>query len=411
MLAVVLTILKSPLVMFSFVLRFVYESLCRWLVLVHSSWRPWCSQCATSQAVQVGSEAQTIQDLLMQGYSATDLKDLGVSLVDLYAAGFTIKELHNAGFQAREFGKAGLCVEHWWHECGGHLWWRWFPLVFLTWLSSLACLLCMVVVLILVACVGKLILAVIWPAYIAAGWLRVLAQARRRASARQCCEPWVQGLTAGYQVVWAGSVLTNICILNRGMNTKWSMVQQTCDEVWEYAKGDRQELSPSLSSLSLFPPILVGLFADSWDLHLRTLAQRLGVSKDKVEEAWRGLARQMIRLGRAAVETGLLTAEWVDEVPAELCIGLPALALLDAVERSPPGELLLVGGLRITPKALPKLAVLRGSFGNSSARRKLHGMLQGMPPALILQHTSCCAQLFWLAAGTQRIFQKVYQKQ
>ena len=36
----------------------------------------------------------------------------------------------------------------------------------------------------------------------------------------------------------------------------------------------------------------------------------------------------------------------MQEVPSELCIGLPARALLDAVERSPPGEwlgLLLAG--------------------------------------------------------------------
>ena len=37
----------------------------------------------------------------------------------------------------------------------------------------------------------------------------------------------------------------------------------------------------------------------------------------------------MLRLGRLAAE-GLLTQEWVDEVPGELCIGLPARAPLNA---------------------------------------------------------------------------------
>ncbi|CAE7597517.1 unnamed protein product [Symbiodinium pilosum] len=55
------------------------------------------------------------------------------------------------------------------------------------------------------------------------------------------------------------------------------------------------------------------------------------------------------------MEEGLLTEEFVDAVPGELCIGLPARALLDAVERSPRGELLLVGGLRITASQVPEL--------------------------------------------------------
>ena len=83
-------------------------------------------------------------------------------------------------------------------------------------------------------------------------------------------------------------------------------------------------------------------FSNSWDLRLRALAERLGVSENTVQEAWRGLACQMLRIGRLAVEEGLLTQEWVDEV--ELCIGLPARGLLDAVERSPNNELLLISG-------------------------------------------------------------------
>ena len=45
----------------------------------------------------------------------------------------------------------------------------------------------------------------------------------------------------------------------------------------------------------------------------------------------------------------------MDAVPGELCIGLPARALLDAVERSPRKELLLVGGLRIAAHQIPEL--------------------------------------------------------
>lgn len=79
------------------------------------------------------------------------------------------------------------------------------------------------------------------------------------------------------------------------------------------------------------------------------IAQELGVSENEMTEAWRALARQMIRLGREAVDEGVLTEDWVSEVPAELCLGLPARTLLETVERSAPGEMLLHSGLRLTP--------------------------------------------------------------
>ena len=45
----------------------------------------------------------------------------------------------------------------------------------------------------------------------------------------------------------------------------------------------------------------------------------------------------------------------MEEVPGELCIGLPARVLLETVERSTkPGELLLVGGLSVTPEKVPR---------------------------------------------------------
>ena len=223
----------------------------------------------------------------------------------------------------------------------------------------------MLVIAIAVVSVAKLIVAVIWPAYIAAGWLRIVAQARRRPSARKCCEPLVQGMKAGYQVVWASSMLTNICISNRSLWAKWKLIEQTIQEGFEFAKGDRADLSPVLQSLSLFPPVLVGLFHDSWDLYLRTLARRLRVSPDIVQEAWRGLARQMIWFCQAAVEEDLITDEWVQEVPGGLCSGLPARCFLQAVERSPHRKLVLVGGLTITEDRVAEL----GGFAKTVWKR------------------------------------------
>ena len=299
-----------------------------------------------------------------QSVRAKDLKDIGVDIGDLYAAGFSISELSEA-FDEWQFRRAELEMDWLWHFHGGCSWWGWFPLVFFAWLSTLACLVAMLVIAIAVVSLAKLIVAVIWPAYIAAGWLRIVAQARRRPSARKCCEPLVQGMKAGYQVVWASSMLTNICISNRTLWAKWKLIEQTIQEGFEFAKGDRADLSPVLQSLSLFPPVLVGLFHDSWDLYLRTLARRLRVSPDIVQEAWRGLARQMIWFCQAAVEEDLITDEWVQEVPGGLCSGLPARCFLQAVERSPHRKLVLVGGLTITEDRVAEL----GGFAKTVWKR------------------------------------------
>ena len=105
-------------------------------------------------------------------------------------------------------------------------------------------------------------------------WLRVLVQARRRPSARSCCAPLLQGHMAGYQVVWASAVLTHICIFTRRESIRWCSKAVT--EVVELARGHREHLSPDLHHLPLFPPVFVGLFSNSWDLHLRALAKTLG---------------------------------------------------------------------------------------------------------------------------------------
>ncbi|CAE7697271.1 unnamed protein product, partial [Symbiodinium pilosum] len=52
LLSLVLTILKSPLVILSVLLRYVYESCCCWLILVHCRCRPFCSCCAASREIQ-----------------------------------------------------------------------------------------------------------------------------------------------------------------------------------------------------------------------------------------------------------------------------------------------------------------------------------------------------------------------
>ena len=117
----------------------------------------------------------------------------------------------------------------------GKCWWCSFPLPLLAWLAALPCFVGALILLVVLSSSAKLILAVIWPAYVAAGW-------RRRPSARSCCAPLLQGLKAGYQVVWASAVLTKICILNRSMSAKYEMVIQAVKGAAEVAQGDREQL-------------------------------------------------------------------------------------------------------------------------------------------------------------------------
>ena len=59
--------------------------------------------------------------------------------------------------------------------------------------------------------------------------------------------------------------------------------------------------------LSLLPPLTIGL--SNWDFAAQEIARQLGIGANQVEEAWNSLARQMIRLGREAIEDGWITRE------------------------------------------------------------------------------------------------------
>jgi hypothetical protein len=208
------------------------------------------------------------------------------------------------------------------------------------WLIFVLLGVCVAALFVIVSALVKLIASVIWPAYVTSGWLRFFGGGARRRD-HSCCLALSNGLKAGYQVLWASDVLTNALILG-----KERLFPKAIEQLIEVAKGQRDELDAECRRLSCLPPVVVGLFQSSWDLAARAIAEKLGIAKDDVEEAWRSLARQMILIGREAIEVGLVTKDWVTEIPAELIIGLPARALLDTLERSPrDGEIILASGI------------------------------------------------------------------
>eukprot|EP00927_Polykrikos_kofoidii_P043814 TRINITY_DN37912_c0_g2_i1.p1 TRINITY_DN37912_c0_g2~~TRINITY_DN37912_c0_g2_i1.p1 ORF type:complete len:680 (-),score=69.43 TRINITY_DN37912_c0_g2_i1:30-2069(-) len=395
--AVVLTLLKSPLVLGSLLMRTIYRSVLWWLEFMkccfcHKSWldadadleEPNLEVRASLTTIIDGVE-HNMCDLKAAGWTAEDilrssqfharaqtLKDAGYSLRQLVDAGCSNSALQAAGFppEPRESLIRAREIDTKWGESRLYMW-IWFPLILLAWLIVLASGTCIVILGLAILVLVESIAAIVWPAWISSGWIRLATRDFGRRRRQDCCTPLTQGLKAGYQVLWVADVLLNACI-----SGKPDLLQQIFQEFFEIAKGERMVFSAQCQTISPLPPVIVGLFQDSWDVRLRTIASKLGVSKDVVREAWRALARSMIILGRQAVDSDLITEDWVAEVPAELCLGLPARALLDTVERSPPEQMLLASGLRLTEQNRPK-----DSFSNSiwsyfkaaqAARQRLH---------------------------------------
>jgi hypothetical protein len=217
----------------------------------------------------------------------------------------------------------------------------WCPLAFVCWLFTFVTGVCALILAIVLSAVTKLVLAAIWPAYITAGWLRFFgAGGRRRESG--CCSPVVQGLKAGYQVLWAADLLTNACIIGG-----FDLFSRTLNEFAEIATGDREQLSPECRKIACLPPVIVGLFRGEWDMAEGVIANQLGISKDEVKDAWKSLREQMITIGQQELASGLLTEEYIFDIPPELVIGLPARVLLETAERATESELVLASGLRL----------------------------------------------------------------
>lgn len=227
----------------------------------------------------------------------------------------------------------------------------WWPLVFLVWCFAFVGG-CIVVILgIFVSILVKLVAAGLWPAYVSTGWLRIMGGRRRNDVG--LCAPVCESLKAGYQVLWASDLLTNACITMR-----FDLLQQSCEEFGQMAVGLRSDLSPECRAVACLPAVTIGLL-QGWEITAESLARQLCVPTSSVTDAWDSFAREMKRVGKEALDTGVLSEDFVLSVPPELIIGLPARVLLDTVERSSGPDIVLASGLRLTNDFRPKT-----DFGN-----------------------------------------------
>lgn len=143
--------------------------------------------------------------------------------------------------------------------------------------------------------------------------------------------------------------MTNCVLLQR-----LDLFDQAKNEFCDIAQGTRQDFSREVRKVSWLPAVTLGLYTDAWDMAEQAVACSLGVSPDRVSEAWASLAREMARHGEAALAHGLFDEDFVLEVPPELVIGLPARAFLDTVKRSPAKSLVLATGLEIKEPHRPR---------------------------------------------------------
>ncbi len=217
----------------------------------------------------------------------------------------------------------------------------------------------------------KVIGAVLWPGYVACGMLRTLGT-RRQARARSCRTILVHATKAAYQVVWLSDILTNASIMMRT-----SVAARAAWELAEVASGHRVELSEEVRRFSCLPTVTIGTLGGDadWLVDFDALAKVLDVGARTLEEMWTSFFHQMNGVGRSMLDRGMLTPDFVEELPPALLIGLPSIVLLRAIERSPKGQKVLVlarSGIKVTAATRPRGAACDAAWVSLMEAKDAH---------------------------------------
>lgn len=198
----------------------------------------------------------------------------------------------------------------------------------------------------------KVLGAVLWPGYVACGMLRTLGSRRQ---ARGCGTILYQAAQAAYQVLWFSDIVSNASILMRT-----SLAREAIEELVSIAAGHQVELSAEVRRVSWLPAVVIGALrteGGEWTVDFAHIARELKMDERVLEQMWTSFFQQMNHVGRQMLDRGLLTPEYVEETPPALLIGLPAVVLLKAIERSPAGQKVLIladGGAKVTAESRPR---------------------------------------------------------
>lgn len=193
------------------------------------------------------------------------------------------------------------------------------------------------VIMLLLLLLTELIGSLVWPAYVAAGWLWV---ARRRSRTQACedasCQPFMEGAKAVYQVIWVADLLANSAIC-----ADVEAFSQAVSDMGEIAVGARTGLRRESQRVSWLPPVRIGLFSGAWQMReedLQSLGFGHGWTLEVVNQVWNNFFEQCLVVGSDALRDGLLTREECEDAEPFVILGITAVVVLRAIQRSPPGS-------------------------------------------------------------------------
>ena len=178
---------------------------------------------------------------------------------------------------------------------------------------------------------GNIILAGLWPAYVASGWIRSFNARRREPSIRNPLKALNEARNAAYNVIWFSDAFTNL-LIRKPMSWDSSQFQT---ELKEFIRGERRELSTEVQNLSMLPsPIILDTFWNGWQIEIRQIARHLRIEPNLLKRIWKSFFTHCQMAGQKYIENGLLTKDYLLEIPPAATIGLTQLAILGCITRT-----------------------------------------------------------------------------
>ncbi len=206
------------------------------------------------------------------------------------------------------------------------------------------------VLLVIISIIAKILLAALWPAYVASGWIRSFHSRRRNPALFNPLKAMKHACIATYQIIWFSDAITNLGMYGpdvfRGDRPDIVSIARFKRELSELVVGTRIELSADIKRLSMFPPpVMIGILFDrnNWiqDLNenfgrreVEHLARSMNTEPTVLGKIWNSMFEHMHRIGQKNIENQLLNKDYLLELPPAAVTGLPQVVLLKCVERT-----------------------------------------------------------------------------
>jgi hypothetical protein len=222
--------------------------------------------------------------------------------------------------------------------CGS--WWLWlYPLFLIGFCLGVPIIISMV----LFSIIFKILLAGLWPAYVASGWIRTARARRLQPVVRNPFTALNQARIASYQVIWFSDAVTNLAMYYNSYqhDNYYDNYNSFLKELRELACGERTELSLELKNLSMFPPpTMIGILTNrnNWQIEVALIRNRiatnLGTDPRILQKIWNSFFQQTRKIGKENIENQLLTKDYLMEIPPAVTIGLSQLVIFACIVKT-----------------------------------------------------------------------------